>query len=97
MSEGTLGILILLGVVILSALAAHAYTNKFWIANGVAALAGTIVVHVVAFLNRGYFDPFEVISIPFAFLVGLGIAAFVGHAIRTVRRSRDRERDSEAG
>jgi hypothetical protein len=90
MSEGSIGVLILLVTVVISSIFLHRCVVGYWIANFIAALAGTVVLHAAAYVGLGYSDPFDVISIPFAFLVGIAISAFVGNAVRSLKRSRQR-------
>lgn len=90
MSESGVGVLILLGTVVLGSLVMHRLVNGFWIANFIAALAGTAVLHLAAYIERGYSDPFDLVSVPFSFLVGIAISAFVGTAVRSLKRSRQR-------
>jgi len=96
MSDGTIGVLLLVTVVIFASLLMHIWIGHFWLANSAAAAFGTTILHVAAYIKRGYADPFDVVSIPISFIVGLGISAFVGTAVRDLRRSRERKRNSDS-
>lgn len=96
MSQGTLGVLLLVAVVVVASFLMHRVIGHYWIANLVAAALGTTILHVVSYISLGYSDPFDVVSIPFSFLVGLGISAFVGTAWRDITRSRERRRLSNS-
>lgn len=93
MSDGTIGVILLVAVVVTASLLMHSLVLRFWLANLIAAVLGTVVLHTVAYIERGYSDPFDVVSIPISFLVGLGLSALVGTAVNSVRRSRRRKSD----
>jgi hypothetical protein len=93
MSDGTIGVLLLLSVTVVAAVLLHRSVRNFWLASVTAAAIGSGVLHLAAYLRLGYSDPFDVVSIPFSFVIGLGISAFVGIAVRSLRRKADR-RDS---
>jgi len=97
MSDGTIGVLLFVTVALFASLLMHIWIGHFWLANLAAAALGTTILHVVAYIKLGYADPFDIFSIPISFLVGLGISAFVGTAVRSLRRSQEPKRNSSPG
>lgn len=91
MSDGTLGVLILVVAVIVGSVLLHRVVEQFWVACVAAAALGTTILHVAAYIKLGYSDPFDIISVPFSFVIALGISAFTGTAVRSLVRSRQRK------
>ena len=88
MDEGTQGIIILILISVIVALATHGLLRRFWAASALAAIISTSAFNALATIRQGYLDKFFLI----AFLVG-GLYAFVisvviGLVFRLVRRRR---------
>lgn len=67
----------------------HRKYRTYWIANIVAATAGAAAfLTVPPMLGRG--DPFDPIAAPAVFAICVALAALIGTAVRTMRRTRQR-------
>jgi len=86
MSEGTAGLLVLGGLAMATALAAHWRMRRFGLACLLsAAVAATLWVAADA-LRVGYLDPFFPIAWVGALLGALLVSAAVGGVLRALRR-----------
>ena len=87
MSEGTIGILILLGISVLVATVTHCLCRRYIIACFLSAVVATLLFQTVAFLRLGYLDPFLLIAVAVGGSLSFSIALGVGGVVRRVRNS----------
>jgi hypothetical protein len=73
MSEGTVGIVILSGLILVSSVLSHLHISRVWAAAFVSAFVSALTFQVLARLHLGYWDPFW----PIALFTTL-VLAFVG-------------------
>ena len=78
MSEARLGMLVLIGLSVVSSLVCHALIRSYLWAAFVAAIAAGTLFFMLATLRSGYVDPFLPIAFVFAELWAFGIALVVG-------------------
>ena len=78
MSDGAVGLLVLVAISIGSAAAWHFKFREYAIAAGCAAATSVVVFQVVAYLQAGYLDPFFPIAVVTSSLLSFAIALIVG-------------------
>ena len=87
MSEGAVGLLVLIAISAIAAIIAHLLMRRYSLASLLAAILSTAVFQGLAFLHVGYLDPF----LPMALLAGgalaYAIALMVGLVIRSNRKA----------
>ncbi len=93
MSEGLEGILLLLGVTVVAALASHALIAKYLVASLVAAFLSVAAFQGLNYAHLGYVDPFlpvaVVLSAAICFVLSLAIGLpFRRKRLEQARRAR---------
>ena len=91
MSEGAIGIIILVSISVVTAVAVHLFLHRYFSASLVAAVLSNAIFQFLAYLHVGYLDPF----LPIALLVGgalaYAIALIVGLVILAYRKAQKSE------
>ena len=93
MSDGAIGIVLLLAITLLISVVIHRRSTRFWRACLAATAASLVVFEVFAYIRVGYFDPFNVIAVPMSFLISFPVSVIVGNTIRSLRRKAERTRN----
>jgi hypothetical protein len=93
MDEGIIGIFVLIGISIGSALVSHWLIRSYFIASFCAAIVADIVFQVAAYLHFGSLDSFFLIAIVAAGGSAFAIAIAIGIPFVVIRR---RRRDTHA-
>ena len=86
MDQGLVGMMVLCGVSVMTALIFHSKLKRFWAASVFAALTASIIFQVIGYLVLGYLHPFFMIALVTGGLVALIIAVLVGLSIRYFRK-----------
>ena len=86
MDQGLVGMMVLCGVSVMSALIFHIKLKRFWVASVLAALTASIIFQVIGYLVLGYLDPFFMIALVTGGLVALILAGLVGLSVRYFRK-----------
>jgi uncharacterized protein (DUF2062 family) len=82
MSESTVGILILSGLILVSSVLAHLRMSSVWAAAFVAAFVSALTFQILARLHLGYWDPFWPIALFTSLVLAFIGALLVGLAMR---------------
>ena len=86
MSEGTIGIIILLGISVAAALVFHQlFPRRFALASLLSAAIASPLFLVVATLREGHLDPFAPIALVTGAAVAFVVALVVGAIVRSLR------------
>ena len=87
MSEGAIGIIILIAISVITTVAVHLFLRRYFSASLIAAVLSSAIFQFIAILHVGYLDPF----LPIALLVGgalaYAIALIVGLIILAYRKT----------
>jgi hypothetical protein len=79
MNEGTIGIILLLGISATVAAGIHLFYPRFVLACLFSAVAATVLFQAVCYLQLGYIDPFFPVAVAvggsISFIVALGVGA----------------------
>ena len=86
MDQGLVGMMVLCGASVMTALIFHINLKRFWVASVLAALTASIIFQVIGYLVLGYLDPFFMIALVTGGLVALILAVLVGLSIRYFRK-----------
>jgi len=86
MSDGTIGILIFLGISGVVAAVTHWFYRWFIIACLLSAFVATLLFQIAAFLHLGYLEPFFPIAVAVGGSISFVIALVVGTVVRRFRR-----------
>lgn len=97
MNEGLEGLLLLLGVTVVAALASHALIGKYLVASLVAAFLSVVAFQALSYAHLGYVDPFlpvaVVLSAAICFVLSLAIGLpFRRKRLGQTRRTRREKR-----
>lgn len=97
MNEGLEGILILLGITVVTALASHALIRTYLAASLVAAFVSVVAFQGLNYAHLGYVDPYlpiaVVVSAVICFVLSLAIGLpFRRKRLRQTRRARREKR-----
>jgi hypothetical protein len=87
MSEGAIGLSVLLSISVLSALVFHWRIAHFKLASFGAAFFSAVAFQIAAYLRVGHFDPFTIVGCVVGGVVALVIAALVGLPFALARRN----------
>lgn len=90
MSEGVEGILILLGVTVVVALAAHTFSKKYLVVSAVAAMVSVVVFQALNYMHLGHVDPFLPVAVLVSAAVCFVVSLLVGLPFRWKRMKRAR-------
>ena len=88
MSEGTVGLIILLTMALGSSLVWHCLVNSFVLAVVGATTTAVIAFQVAAYIHLGYLDPFFLIAIATSLVIAAVIALLVGLPFCARRKQR---------
>ena len=88
MSEGTVGLLALFTVALLSAAGWHLALRSFPAATLLATATAVVLFQVVAYAHLGYLDPFFMVAVATSSVVCLVVALLVGWLFLVIRRRR---------
>lgn len=91
MSEGTVGLIILLTIALGSALAWHWLVTAFVPAVLGATITTVIAFQVSAYIYLGYLDPFFLIAVATSSAMAAVVALLVGLPLRARRKQRASE------
>ena len=86
MDQGLLGMIVLIGLSVGSALIYHIKLNRLWVASLLAALTASVIFQIIGYLVLGYLDPFFMIALVTGGIVSLVVAVLVGLAIKYFRK-----------
>jgi hypothetical protein len=76
--EGTLGLVILVGLSLLASLASHAFVKGYLTAAIVSTLMANLLFQIFAYFRIGFLDPFFLVALLIGSLISLGIALLIG-------------------
>ena len=93
MSEGEVGLLILLTLAAVSAMAWHWVLRSFSAATFLATVTAVVLFQVAAYFQLGYLDPFFMIAVATSSVVCFVVALLVGWVFSALR---GRKGDSHA-
>jgi hypothetical protein len=82
MSEGAIGILLLLGISGAVATVTHWLYRRFIIACFLSTFIATLLFQIAAFLHLGHHDPFFPIAVAVAGSISFLVALLVGGVVR---------------
>ena len=88
MSEGTTGILILIGISLITALLCHWLIRNYFIAALCALVIADTAFQFAAYLHDGHLDPFFIIALVTGGGIAFAIAVMVGVPFIWIRRKR---------
>jgi hypothetical protein len=91
MSEGTIGLLVLFAVAVISAAAWHWVLRSFPAATLLATVTAVLVFQAAAYAHLGYLDPFFMVAVATSSVLCLAVALFVGWVALIIRRRRESE------
>ena len=87
MSEGAIGIIILIAISVITAVGVHLFLRRYFSASLISAILSNALFQFIAYLHVGYLDPF----LPIALLVGgalaYAIALIVGLVFLAYRKT----------
>lgn len=86
MSEGALGLLVLLTVAVVTAVASHWVLRSFPVATLLATTTAVALFQVVAFAHLGYLDPFFMVAVATSSVVCFVVSLLVGWVFVVMRR-----------
>lgn len=87
MSEGAIGIIILVVISVLTAVAMHLFRRRLFSAALVAAVISNAIFQFIAYLHVGYLDPFLPIALIIGGALAYAIALIVGFIILAYRKT----------
>ena len=93
MSEGTVGILVLVGISVSAGLVFHWFIRHYLVASCCAALVADAGFQFAAYLHFGYLDPFFIIAVVVGGGIAFAIAAVIGIPFVLIRRKRKNEHE----
>ena len=88
MDQGLLGLLVLIGLSIGSALFFHIKVKRFWTASLLAALTASVIIQINGYLVLGSLEPFFMIALVTGGILSLVVAVLVGLVIHYFRKMR---------
>jgi hypothetical protein len=86
MSEGAIGLIVLVSLSVVAAVVSHMLVRRYLLAAACGALVADILFQVAAFVHLGHLDPFILIAFVVAGGLAFGIALVVGLPFRFMRR-----------
>jgi len=90
MSDGAVGLVLLIVVSLGVSGLIHWRTKVFWLGCLSSTMLSVVIFQLIAFVRLGYVDPFILIAIPVSGLVTLAISVVVGKALQSQRRKNNR-------
>jgi hypothetical protein len=88
MSEGTIGILVLVGISVSAGLVFHSFIRHYIVATCCAALVADVGFQVAAYLHLGHLDPFFIVALVIGGGYAFAIAAVTGIPFVFIRKKR---------
>jgi hypothetical protein len=88
MSEGQVGIGVLLVISTVTGAIAHSCIPKLVSASAISALVGITLFQIAACVHIGYLDPFFLIALFVSAPISFSVALLVGLAVRRFRAAR---------
>ena len=84
MSQGTIGLFIFGGLVLVSSVVAHRFIARVLLASGVTALATAFTFQAIVFFELGYMDPFWPIALGLTLVYAFVGSLVIGYLMRLV-------------
>lgn len=81
MSDGAIGMIVLVAISIASAFISHKQIKSFMLAVIVSTLASVILFQVVAYIQLGHLDPFFPIAMAVSGFIAFFISLVIGYAL----------------
>ncbi len=85
MSEGQVGVLLLVIAAAVFAIPLHLRVRGFWDATLVSGLAASLLLQVLDTARRGYPDKFALVGLIFGTIWGALVSAAIGLCVRKLR------------
>ena len=85
MDQALVGIVVLCGISVGTALLFHLKLRRFWVASILAAVTASVTFQFIGYLVLGYLDPFFMIALVTGGILALIIAAVVGWCLHHFR------------
>lgn len=86
MSDGAIGIILLLLITVIVSAVVHRWIRRFWSGCLVATVISVVGFQLLAYAHAGHLDPFILIAIPVSGLLSFLISILVGKVIENMRR-----------
>jgi ABC-type Mn2+/Zn2+ transport system permease subunit len=86
MSDGAVGIILLVVITVIVSALIHRWTTRFWTGCLVATVISVVGFQLVAYAHNGHLDPFVLIAIPVSGLLSFLVSILVGKVIESMRR-----------
>ena len=87
MSEGAIGIIILIVISGITAVAVHLFLRRYFTASLISAVLSNAIFQFVAYLYVGYLDPFWPIALGIGGALAFAIALIVGPIIKAYKKA----------
>ena len=87
MSEGAIGIIILIATSGVTAVAVHLLLRRYIAASLISAVLATAIFQFIAYLHIGYLDPFWPISLLAGGALSFAVSLMAGLIIQAYRRT----------
>ena len=87
MSEGAIGIIILIAISVITAVAVHLFLRRYFSASLIAAVLSNAIFQFIAYLHIGYLDPFWPISLLAGGALSFAVSLMAGLIIQAYRRT----------
>ena len=91
MNDGTIGIIVLMTVCIMSATLTHWLIKSTKLATTLSVILSVVIFQIMAYIDSGYLDPFFLIAAVVSAGVALIISAFIGSLFKTSRDKHQNE------
>jgi len=86
MSDGAIGIILLVIISAIVSALVHRWTTRFWNGCLLATLISVVGFQLLAYAHAGYLDPFVLIAIPVSGLLSFLVSVLVGKVIENMRQ-----------
>ena len=86
MSDGAIGIILLLLITAIVSALVHRWIIRFWSGCLVATVISVIGFQLLAYAHAGHLDPFVLIAIPVSALLSFLVSILVGKVVENMRR-----------
>ena len=86
MSEGMVGLIVLVAISVTAAIIWHAFAKRYFTASIASALMAAVAFQVAAYVHLGHLDPFFPIAVVASLVAAFVIALLVGLPFRARRK-----------
>jgi fructose-specific phosphotransferase system IIC component len=85
MSDGAIGIILLVAITAIVSALVHRWITRFWSGCLVATAISVLGFQLLAYAHAGHLDPFVLIAIPVSGLLSFLVSILIGKVIESLR------------